>query len=199
MIRKALHGPEQQSMTYPYVHPLHVLNLAHEVNVRIVVPSVVYCLSMYHLDDLLRGDHAKLKIKHPSLPSSQIFPSDLKDYTLMFQYRLNTLLDFVHRVCGNRIAEADCLAGKSPCNRRFVKLASRIGRSWTTKTNVLYLMVQVIEELSEDAELCHVCRKAFFRDIRLVRDEIWAHLPVVVGLPSWKELETIDLSFSSCK
>jgi hypothetical protein len=192
MVQRALQTPVEETVTYPYVHPLHVLNLAREVNVRIVVPSVIYFLSIYPLDDILRGDHAKLKLEHPCRPSSHISASDLTCYTLMFQYRLNTLLDFV-RICHNRTAESDCLGGVTSCNKRFARLATRLSRSWTTRTNVLRFMLQTAHELSEDVDICHSCRRAFLRDIELVREEIWKHLPAVVGLPSWEELKMSDL------
>ncbi|KAF8644435.1 hypothetical protein AX16_008494 [Volvariella volvacea WC 439] len=94
MVRTALNSPIIDNTTYPYVHPLHVLNLAREVNVQIIVPSAIYFLSLYPLNDLLRADHPKLSIKHPSSPSSTLTPDDLKNYTLMFQHRLDLILHF---------------------------------------------------------------------------------------------------------
>ncbi|GLB38307.1 putative BTB/POZ domain containing protein [Lyophyllum shimeji] len=76
MVTKALATPSSNGLTFPYVHPLHVLNLAHEVNVRIVIPPALYFLSLYPLADILRGDHPKLKVQHPSSPSSSLDPTD---------------------------------------------------------------------------------------------------------------------------
>ena len=85
-IERAVKAPLVGDLTYPYVHPLHVLNLARETHVDAVVPSALYFLSLYSLDDILRGDHPKLLVEHPSRPSGQLSPRDLKDYTLMFQF-----------------------------------------------------------------------------------------------------------------
>ncbi|KAL0581170.1 hypothetical protein V5O48_000860 [Marasmius crinis-equi] len=97
MVELAVRTPFVNNLSYPFVHPLHVLNLARETNVRIVLPSVFYFLSLYPLQDLLREDHPKLLIDHPSKPSSTLDPHDIKFYTLMFQRRMDLLMDFTRR------------------------------------------------------------------------------------------------------
>lgn len=192
MVLAALETPSTDNITYPYVHPLHVLNLAREVNVQIVVPSALYFLSLYPLDDILRADHPKLLVEHPSRPSSFLSPADIKDYSLVFQYRISTMLDFVRQFLDARSSPLDGSAVKA-CSRGFSRLASRLSRSWLTRTGPLYFMVQAIEGLSEDPSVCLDCQAMFRSDVEELRQKIWNELPSVVGLASWAELKTIDL------
>ena len=55
-------------------------------------------------------------------------------------------------------------------------------------------MVQAISELADDPQVCAQCRRAFRRDVIALREKIWAELPGVVGLPSWEELEKMDMA-----
>jgi hypothetical protein len=192
MVSAALKAPSTDNITYPYVHPLHVLNLAREVNVQIVVPSALYFLSVYPLVDILRADHPKLLIEHPSRPSSSLSPADIKDYTLMFQHRISVILDFVRPFFDERSPPPGCTTGKT-CNRGFSRLASRLSRAWLTRTGPLYFMVQAVEGLSEDPSVCLSCRAMCHRDVEGLRQKIWNGLPAVVGLPTWTELEALDL------
>jgi hypothetical protein len=192
MVSAALKTPSTDNITYPYVHPLHVLNLAREANVRIVVPSALYFLSLYPLVDILRADHPKLLVEHPSRPSSSLSPADVKDYTLMFQHRISVILDFVRKFFDERSPSSDCTTGKV-CSRGFSRLASRLSRSWLTRTGPLYYMVQAIEGLSDDSSVCLLCRAMFHHDVEGWRQIIWNDLPSVIGLPSWAELEALDL------
>ena len=105
-------SPLVGDLTYPYVHPLHVLNLARETHVSIVVPSALYFLSLYPLPDLLRGDHPKLEIAASTGLSNTLTPQDLQEYTLMYQYRIDTILTFVQRICGDRTTSPECTGGR---------------------------------------------------------------------------------------
>lgn len=192
MVELAIQAPLVDRMSYPYVHPLFVLDLARETHVRIVIPSALYFLSLYPLEDLLRGDHPKLKVVHPSRPSSDMDASSIRDYTLMFQRRLDVILDFVRRVCGERMESANCAHGKT-CARGFARLASRLSRSWVTRTGPIHYMNQAILEVSGDSSFCEACQKAFRQDIADFREETWRGLPSVIGLPSWEELRASDL------
>jgi hypothetical protein len=178
-------------MSYPYVHPLHVVNLARECHVGIILPSALYFLSLYPLEDLLRGDHAKLKSKHPSCPSSVMSDSIMKDYTLMFQRRIEIILEFVRRICGDRTISSHCTTSKE-CNRAFTRLTSRVARSWQTRTGPLHYMNQAVDDVMEDHNFCKACQKSFKRDVNHYRDKVWENLPVDVGLPSWAEMAKED-------
>jgi hypothetical protein len=198
MVRRALDSPASQGITFPYVHPLHVLNLAHEANVRIILPSVYYFLSLYQLEDILRADHPKLVIEHPSKPSSEISDSDIRNYTLMFQHRLAIILEFTRQICGKRVVKEDeCLTGggpNGPCQRAFGKLTSKFSKAWAVRTGPLHFMIQATNTATSDMPLCDICKATFEEDVRSMREEIWSKLPSVVGLPGWKELLASDLS-----
>ncbi|CAL1713270.1 unnamed protein product [Somion occarium] len=185
--------PPINDKSYPFVHPLHVLNVARENHVEIVIPSVMYFLSLYSLDDLLKADHLKLKVDHPSCPPSNLSSQDLQAYTLMFQYRITLILDFVRRTCGERVAAPGCQKAGA-CVKVFTRTSSRLSRSWKVRTGPLHFMVQVSDEIAEHPDVCGPCRRAFRQDVTAFREETWHNLPSIVGLSSWEELETSDLS-----
>jgi len=194
MVELALKSPVIENMSHPYVHPIHVLNLAREVDVHIIVPSTLYFLSLYPLTDILRADHPKLIFKHPSRPSSQITAADVEGYTLMFQHRLDIILDFVRRFVGERTANANiCQNNQTPCTRGFAKLAARLSRSWMTRTGPLHYMMQAVQELSEDGSVCLPCRRSFREDVIRWREEIWDNLPAIATSTTWEALQTMDL------
>lgn len=193
MVDLALKSPVIENMSHPYVHPIHVLNLAREVNVQIVVPSALYFLSLYPLTDILRADHPKLLVKHPSRPSSQISTVDIQAYTLMFQYRLDVILDFVRRFVGERVAHPQCQNHQTPCMRGFAILTSRLSRSWNARTGPLHYMMQAVQEISDDGSICLSCRRSFREDVIRLREDIWDNLPAVVGSKTWDDLRAMDL------
>ncbi|KAK7056935.1 hypothetical protein VNI00_002653 [Paramarasmius palmivorus] len=190
MIDLALKTPLVDDLTYPFVHPIHVLNLARETNVRILLPSVLYFLSLYSLDELLRADHPKLLVEHPSRPTSTIQYTDIKDYTLMFQKRLDLILDFTRRICGQRHPTCE---NAQICQRQFTRLRSRLENSWKTRTGPFHFMVQAMNQVSEDNAFCRSCRDTFRKDVAEYRQQSWNGLPAVIGLPSWEELVQEDL------
>ena len=81
MIETALTIRPVDNLTYPFAHPLHVLNLAREVDAPILIPSAIYFRSIYPLVDFIKGDHPKLLVEHPSRPSAELLSSDLLSYT----------------------------------------------------------------------------------------------------------------------
>lgn len=193
MVDLAINSAIADDMTYPYVHPIHVINLARETNVRIVIPTAIYFLSLYPLNDILRADHPKLAVDHPSRPSSQLSTADTQAYTLMFQYRVDIILNFVRRTVGERHADKEtCLNGQTACTLGFVKLASRLSRSWQTRTGPFHYMLQAIQELSDNGTVCLPCRKSFRGDVLRLRERSWEDLPGVVGCPSWNDLMAMD-------
>ncbi|KAJ7095738.1 hypothetical protein B0H15DRAFT_921062 [Mycena belliarum] len=195
MVDAALRSPLVDGLSYPRVHPLHVVNLAKEVGISIILPSAIYFMSLYPLDDLLRADHPKLKVDHPSRPSSVLSPSDMKDYTLMFQKRLDIILDFVRSFCGTRTALKTCQTAPA-CTRGFARLSSRLSRSWITRTGPLHYMSQAVSDLSDDpkATVCSPCRRAFAQDVVTLREKTWNELPLILGLPPWEEMIAMDLN-----
>jgi len=194
MLELAIKSPIIDGMSYPYVHPLHVLNLARETNVRILVPSALYFLSFYPLSDILQGDHPKLKIDHPSRPSSELSPSDMKDYTLMFQNRIDTLLDFIRCVCGQRSASSNCSHDGKGCEKAFSRLSTRLSHAWMIRTGPLHFMVQAMDQSVNDSTICAPCRRAFREDVYAARKKVWAGLPTLLGLPSWEDLEAAEFN-----
>ncbi|KAI9058313.1 hypothetical protein FKP32DRAFT_1597398 [Trametes sanguinea] len=193
-VERAVNGPLVDDMTYPYVHPLHVLNLARETHVSIIVPSALYFLSLYCLSDILKADHPKLRVEHPSRPSSELSAHDLEKYTLMFQHRINIVLDFIRQQCGGRAPSKACQGQPGLCQKAFHRLGSKLSRSWVVRTGPLHYTVQAIDELADDPNVCRPCRRAFRTDVVALRERIWEGLPGIVGLPSWKELERMDLA-----
>ena len=193
-IERAMHAPLVGDLTFPYVHPLHVLNLARETHVSVIVPSALYFLSLYPLPDLLRGDHPKLKVDHPSRPSNQLSARDMQDYTLMFQHRIDVILSFIRRTCSERTPEKDCHGQPGLCQKAFLRLGTRLSRSWVVRTGPLHYTVQAIDELADDQNICVQCRRGFKRDVLALREKLWAELPGVIGLPSWEDLEKMDMA-----
>lgn len=193
MVEIAVNTKAIDKMTYPYIHPLHVLNLARETNVRLAVPSALYFLSLYRFDDILRADHPKLLVDHPSRPSSLLSPEDTRNYTLLFQWRVELNLDFIRRVCGQRAPAPGCIVSKN-CLRNFAQLQSRLSTSWMMRTALLHYVVQVTREVKEDStNYCSRCRQAFQQDAEAFRQDAWNTMPSVLGFPSWDELIKAEL------
>ncbi|KAK0201849.1 hypothetical protein DFS33DRAFT_1027313 [Desarmillaria ectypa] len=192
MVEIAINTSSIDKMTYPYVHPLHVLNLARETNVRLAVPSALYFLSLYRFEDILRADHPKLLVDHPSRPSSSLSLDDMSNYTLLLQWRIELTLDFIRRVCGQRVASPGCVS--KGCARNFTRLTSRLSHSWMMRTALLHYVLQIIREVNEDsASYCSKCRLAFQQDAEAFRQEAWNSMPLVLGLPPWDELIKAEL------
>ncbi|KAI0702262.1 hypothetical protein BC835DRAFT_1404355 [Cytidiella melzeri] len=193
MLEHALSTTEEEGLSYPYVHPLHVLNLARAVDVRIIVPSALYFLSLYPLTDILRGDHPKLLVEHPSRPSSTLTAEDLQAYALMFQHRLQLVLHFVRKTCGARTPSDRCSSGPN-CRKAFAQLSNRLSREWLPRTGPIHFMSQALDELADFPGICGHCRTAFKKDVSAAREEAWTTLPTAVGLPTWEQLEAVDLA-----
>jgi hypothetical protein len=193
LVERAINVGEVDGLTYPFIHPIHVLNLARSTNVSCVLPSAQYFLSIYPLADILRGDHPKLKklqeYAAQGCPSSDLSTGDLRDYTLIFQNRINILLDFTRGFLRRR----NCLTGRNECSDAFSRLASRCSRSWMSRTGPLHYMTQTSRELAEEPHICRECRWKFFADCAGLRQRIWDELPLTIGLPSWETLIEEDL------
>lgn len=203
-------------MTYPYVHPLHVLNLAREVNVQIVVPAALYFLSIYPLADLMRGDHPKLRVEHPSRPSSTLSTEDIRDYTLMYQHRINLLLDFIREgLSGRRGCPACERSAPSPeppgsapqsqpppaqpsttsqCAKNFSRLTHYSYSALSPRAGPFHNMLQAVQWAEMESTLCSPCQRAFRAEVTSLRERLWNELPGVVGLPEWQRLQEIDLT-----
>lgn len=225
MVDRALKAPvgsEPTSLTYPYVHPLHVLNVARENHIRVIIPSVLYFLSVYPFSDLMHGNHPKLLAESRTgltRPATTLSSEDMGNYTLMYQHRIELMLDFVRRFCGSRRSSMLCDNRRSsaqnainvgpnpiglghprlstdesdPCGIAFARLASRASRSWYPRTGPLSWMLQVTQFLRQDASICKKCVSDFEMEMQSLREHIWRSLPGVVGLPQWGELIESDL------
>ncbi|KIK57173.1 hypothetical protein GYMLUDRAFT_46418 [Collybiopsis luxurians FD-317 M1] len=186
-------------LSYPYVHPIHVLNLARSTNVQIVIPSAIYFLSLYPLADILRADHPKLQVSHPSKPDSSLQPPDLARYTLMFQRRLDGILDFINNVVGDRVSSSpgsSCPNGsQKTCTKNFQRLRTRLATSWVIRTGPFNFIAQTISSVSQDSDgFCAACRETFVKDAGTYRENFWAELPLVCGLPEWDVMKKEELS-----
>ncbi|KAI0320196.1 hypothetical protein OF83DRAFT_641505 [Amylostereum chailletii] len=193
MVSLALSSPSIDNASYPYVHPLHVLNLARETSVTVLIPSVLYFLSIYSLEDVLRANHPKLLVDHPSRPSSELNVDDIKAYTLMYQHRLHMMLDFIHKTCGERNEDVHCKHPAKQCRRAFQRLKHNILHALSTRTGPFHNMQQAIHWVDADDEICIPCKRAFLRDVTAVRERYWNELPSVIGLRGWDELVASDL------
>ncbi|KAF5360451.1 hypothetical protein D9756_004813 [Leucocoprinus leucothites] len=192
MVETALRSPAVGDLSYPYVHPLHVLNLARETDIQVIIPSTLYFLSLYPLVDLLKADHPKLQPDHPSKPSSILSPSDAQLYTVMYQYRLHLILHFVRQFC-DRQTSAPC-ESETNCSGRFRRLQQQLSRSWSLRTGPLHYMIQAAQEVSRDHSICTSCRSRFQDDVAELRKQTWEELPEVLSLPSWSEMYRRDFS-----
>ncbi|TFK52477.1 hypothetical protein OE88DRAFT_1627806 [Heliocybe sulcata] len=195
MVDNALSLPAlpHPTISYPYVHPLHVVNLARETNVSVVLPSAFYFLSLYDLCDIINAEHPKFHLAHPSKPSSELSLHDTRPYTLMHQYRLRNITDFIYNLCANYSPSPQCEYGQAPCERGFQKLTSRLSQSWRVRIGPMHFVVQAIMELKENNTVCKPCRKMFKAEAMAFRQRTWDELPGVIGLPSWDELIASDL------
>jgi hypothetical protein len=202
-VERATSAPEVDGRTFPYVHPLHVVNLARETNVRILVPPALYFLSLYPLSDILSGKHPKLATTNPSAPPSTIAPGDFTACALLSQHRIQTILDFVRGFCGTRrctfagntgvVADTMGVDLAAACNRGFANLTSRLSRSWSIRTGSLYYIAQAMQEVAMSDRICDACKQKFRHDAKKLRKEIWDGLPAVFGSPGWDELIALDL------
>ncbi|KAH8825220.1 hypothetical protein DL96DRAFT_1612366 [Flagelloscypha sp. PMI_526] len=194
MIQKAIDSPMVYDMTYPYAHPLAVINLAKEVHVDVLIPPALYFLSLYPLNSLLRADHPKLVYEHPSRPSAEMSSDIVRHYVIMYQARVETILDFVRKFVGERIPNAGCQHPRN-CSKGFAKLGSHLGKSWQTRTGPLHYMLQGVRYLQDDGLTCPKCRRDFEQAVSELRDEVWAKLPSLAGFDcTWEELEKKDLA-----
>ncbi|TFY67856.1 hypothetical protein EVJ58_g1366 [Rhodofomes roseus] len=193
MVEEAIRAPLVNGTTYPYVHPLHVLNLARDTHIKLLIPSALYFLSLYPLPDILRGDHPKLLAEHPSRPSSELSAEDMKDYTLMFQHRIDTILNFVRGMCGQQEQCSTCEKERGICTKAFRRLALNLSYAWMPRTGPLHFMVQAVDQLDHDYVVCAPCRRSFRDKVFEAREKTWNELPGVIGLPSWQELQAADL------
>jgi hypothetical protein len=187
MVNQALTAPRSvDDTTYPYVHPLHVLKLAREVDLQIIVPAALYFLSTYPLDQLRSGEHPKLQSSHPSRPSNELSLEDVSQYTLMYQYRINITLEFIWKTCGER---------KCQTQKECPQVLSRfnIDQTLIPSMGAFHLMAQAMQCIDKDDAICGPCKRAFSKDVSELRERHWRELPSVVGLRSWEELLASDL------
>jgi hypothetical protein len=185
MVARALSSESVDGMSYPYVHPLHILRLARTVNARALVPTALYFLSMYPLADLLRGDHPKLQTTHAGALTGDLERADVVEYTLMYQHRMDILLELTRRL--QTTTSAECQRN-AHCERGLKQTQSRLARSWNTRTSPLYLMTQARDSVSGDNTVCRACKRFFGDNVEELREKTWQGLPGVVGLPSWSDL-----------
>lgn len=188
MVETALSAPRDSDFTYPYVHPMHLLNLARETNAQLLVPAAFYFLSLYTLSDILKADHPKLLVDHIAMPSSQITPTDVMYYSLVYQQRLQYIETFLHTFCAERAAHPICSEAQA-CSKGFARMLSSLHRSWNLRTGVLHFILQTIRKVQNDRTLCSLCRNNFEREASIFRQNIWDELPQIVSLSSWEKLQ----------
>jgi hypothetical protein len=194
MVERALERPRVDGLTYPYIHPLHVLKIARQYNARALIPMALYSLSGYQLDEILRGDHPKLQVEHPSRPTSHLDAQDLRDYTLMSQHRHAALFNLQRKFLPSQWNHPGC-NNPPNCNRAFSKLASQFARSWELRTSPLHFSATAMQQYQDSSSLCDLCRNTFRTRAKVYRQKTWDGLPHAVGLPSWDVLTAeLDLA-----
>jgi hypothetical protein len=176
--------------TYPYVHPLHVLKLAREIDIQTIIPSALYFLSMYPLKLLLRGEHPKLQNNHPSRPSNELSLEDVSQYTLMYQHRINLILEFI---C-NTFGERQCQTQQKECPQ--VSSRFHVDQARIPSMGAFRVMAHAMECITNDDAICGPCKRLFCEEVSVLRDRLWEELPSVVGLRSWEDLLASDLPSS---
>ena len=182
MVNKALTATHSvDGTTYPYVHPLHVLKLAREVDIQLIIPSALYFLSTYSLKLLRSGEHPKLQSDHPSRPSNELSLEDVSQYTLMYQYRINIILEFICNTCRERKCQT-----QKECPQVFSRF--NIDQTLIPSMGAFHLMAQAMQCINKDDTICGPCKRAFCEDVSVLRERLWGELPSVVGLRSWEEL-----------
>ena len=186
MIEAALTIRPVDNLTYPFAHPLHVLNLAREIDAPILIPSAIYFLSIYPLVDFIKGDHPKLLVEHPSRPSAELLSSDLLSYTLMYQHRLHLTDDFMHQFCKQHASKPACDTSAA-CQKGFSRLVPHLQRNWNLKSGPLHFIAQAMQYVSS-CSICSMCSSRFIRDCANLRQRIWDELPALLDLPAWQEL-----------
>lgn len=186
MIEAALTNRPVDNLTYPFVHPLHVLNLAREVDAPILIPSAIYFLSIYPLVDFIKANHPKLLVEHPSRPSASLLSSDLLLYSLMYQHRLQLMDDFMRQFCKQHGTKPAC-GVSTACEKGFSRLVSQLQRNWNLKSGPLHFIAQAMQKVST-CSICSKCCSKFVRDCVDLRQRIWDELPVLLNLPPWQEM-----------
>lgn len=195
MVERALERPRVDGLTYPYIHPLHVFKIAREYNVRALIPMALYSLAGYQLDEILRGEHPKLQVEHPSRPASHLDGQDLRDYTLMSQHRFTILFEFHRDFLPSQWNHPGC-HNPPNCNRAFSKLKDQFARSWQMRTSPLHFSAVAMQQYQDSSSLCDLCRNNFRTRAKIHRQKMWDGLPHAVGLPSWDVL-TAELDFAT--
>lgn len=186
MVELAVNADPVDGLTYPFVHPLHVLHLAQLTDTRLIIPAAIYFLTNYPLVDLLNSDHPKLQVENPSQLSSELTAQDLQQYTLAYQYRIDTLIDFIRQSCLAR-PSGKCRSG-ALCQKAFTTMGAQLSRDWRSRTGPLHFIVQAVDGMVDYPNICSECRKAFRKDAMATREIFWENLPTVIGLPPWEEL-----------
>ncbi|PPR07100.1 hypothetical protein CVT24_010936 [Panaeolus cyanescens] len=187
MIETALITPAVDNLTYPYAHPLHVLNLARELDISILIPMALYFLTIYPLSEIIAANHPKLITEHSSKPSNILSSKDIQLYTLMYQYRLQVLSSFIHDFCSQRIRKPAC-GNSTTCPKAFSGLVSQLHRSSNLKTNPLYEIRRTIDHVMCNHNLCSVCRTDFNTQAIKLRKSAWDDIPSIIGFPPWDQL-----------
>jgi hypothetical protein len=187
MVDRALGQESVDGLSYPFVHPLHVLKVSRSINARALMPSALYFLSMYPLADLLQGEHPKLQTKHAGAPSKDLGSEDILDYTLMYQHRMDVLLDFTRTLRTTPYPGCNSLLS-TQCQRGLKHLESRFSRSWNARSSPLFFMKQAIQTIEDNPSVCQSCKRAFRSDMNDLREKTWQGLPTVVRLPPWEDL-----------
>lgn len=193
MVDKALKRPSVAGLSYPFLHPVHLLNLGLSHDVRLLIPSALYFLSCYPLADILREDHPKLRIEHAARPSSTFSKAWLEQYTLMYQYRIETIFKFTYEFLPSQIQIMGCTSPSS-CGRVFARMVFKFQRSFNTRASPLYLAVQALREAdARPLAICDPCCETFKTNVDNFRQRFWQSLPGLAGLPDWSVLLASDL------
>jgi hypothetical protein len=161
-----------------------VFNLAHENNVTIILPSVLYSLSLESLDEL---DESKPIIDHPSMPSSRLHVDHINIYSRMQRFRVEHVLS----LCQPRSSFSLLCADK--CWDKPNDIAYDIFGPCTMDTDFLHSTLKGIQTLKyrmpADRRPCETCKFGYWKYLETVRLKFWKGLPQVLDFGDWDALK----------
>ncbi|KAI9507027.1 hypothetical protein F5148DRAFT_1311433 [Russula earlei] len=183
--------------------PIHVINLARELNVGSVLPAAFYDLARYGTSKTASGTEP--------LPRLDTTPVRLSHDDLVLTFRGRETLQrsvarFLDAQVKNRAPAAGCTGGQA-CRDAFYFIALNTLRAVSgiaagRDGDPLFTLGQMIDMLHHtewvDGQylrglpMCRRCRQAFIPAVHAGRQEIWDQVPAWFGLESYDVLKARD-------
>ncbi|KAJ7065857.1 hypothetical protein C8F01DRAFT_1352060 [Mycena amicta] len=204
-----------------YMHPIHVIDLALQLNLPSLFPAAMYDLARYGPSKIIAGTPTPSPVSFvsPTTGSDALAttPMYLSQGFLVATFRgresaQRYLADFVSKELEGRSPAADCmyLEEDSPsrkCRESFYFIMLNVLRSvggiaCGRDADPLYTLVQAIDMLSRTdfsdgqrqcgLKMCHQCKVDFAKSAQRAREEVWELLPSWFGLEARKEDIVVD-------